>query len=598
MIFGYKQSDLFSLSGVPEWLPDETIFSLCSRYHVLTGNLRASASCHQLFGHAQQGTAHDFPSRLTEFSRRTRGLLGGAEEIIRSRTLLPYYLPFRSIGEQENAIAAMCGTGIGSLKFQLGILTSRFGANHPLKACAECMREDGKIHGSTYWHLSHQYPGAWICLRHNAPLLVSTEKSTGVGRFLWLLPTQKNMRQDFDNVGQDTSNIHALDAMSAIAHGANALARLPDGFNFDAQVLLATYHAALRERGLSTSSGSLKNAAIGTSYFEALTKLTMLRNFVNFPDSPAHASLQVLRLLRVPRSGTHPLRHLLLIYWLFENWEDFWLRYQRKKLTIGAANYETIILPIDEDASLRQDIHAELVRSVKEDGLSVRKAAIHVGIDITTAMAWLAKAGISTPKRPKKIKSVLRQQLVADLERGTDKEIVAATYGVSTSTVMKILRLEVGLYDAWTTARYENTRKNTRGTWLDMCLANPDMGVKRIRGLNPRIYAWLYRNDKVWLALSIKQVAKIPAVSRTNVDWHLRDLRMSADVRRIGWQLKTESPNIKISLWQIYQRLPKLKAKLSCLGRLPLTKKAIDDLTLNERSENKEDLFNDFKNRL
>lgn len=131
----FLQFDLFPASGIPTWLPDETLFSLCSRYHSLSGNQSASTTCQQLFGHAQFGTAHDFPSKVGEFATRTRGELGTAESIVLQRSLLPYYLPFRSEADQVDALDAMLGRGIGSLKFRLGILTSRFRANHPLKAC-------------------------------------------------------------------------------------------------------------------------------------------------------------------------------------------------------------------------------------------------------------------------------------------------------------------------------------------------------------------------------------------------------------------------------------------------------------------------------
>jgi len=56
-----------------QWLPDETLFSLASRHHVVSGNVRPGDTCFQLFGHKRLGSSHDLPARVDEFVRRTAG---------------------------------------------------------------------------------------------------------------------------------------------------------------------------------------------------------------------------------------------------------------------------------------------------------------------------------------------------------------------------------------------------------------------------------------------------------------------------------------------------------------------------------------------
>ena len=87
---------LFGSPIVSEWRPEETLFSLASRQHVLSCNALAADTCRALFGHAQCGSAHDLPSRIDVFVERTAGAFGSAESIIRERTILPFYLPYRS----------------------------------------------------------------------------------------------------------------------------------------------------------------------------------------------------------------------------------------------------------------------------------------------------------------------------------------------------------------------------------------------------------------------------------------------------------------------------------------------------------------------
>ena len=160
--------DLFTPSLLLQWLPDEILFSLASRHHLMSGNALASSTCQQLFGDSRQGSQHDLPCRIDHFSTVTRGLLGSAESIILSHTILPFYLPFRTSVDAQDAAMAMRGSGIGSLKFRLGMLTGRFGANHPLKACLACLSADKTNYGRGYWRRMHQ-PVAVPGSRYSGP---------------------------------------------------------------------------------------------------------------------------------------------------------------------------------------------------------------------------------------------------------------------------------------------------------------------------------------------------------------------------------------------------------------------------------------------
>lgn len=179
---------------LPQWLPDETFFSLASRYHAISGNRLPAHTNLALFGLRRSGCQHDLPTHLDQFAQRTEGRLGSAETIARNHTILPFYLPARSEEEAVAALESLIGPPNGMLKYRLGIVTSRFRANHPLKACPACMEEDVSEQGVAYWHRAHQLPGVWVCRRHSVWLHEATLKSTGVQRFGWLLPKASILR--------------------------------------------------------------------------------------------------------------------------------------------------------------------------------------------------------------------------------------------------------------------------------------------------------------------------------------------------------------------------------------------------------------------
>ena len=77
---------------IDQWLPDETLFSVCSRIHTLSGRQRPDPTCLSLFGHPRQGSAHDIPIRVDEFTERTNGVFGDSQSVILERTILPFFL--------------------------------------------------------------------------------------------------------------------------------------------------------------------------------------------------------------------------------------------------------------------------------------------------------------------------------------------------------------------------------------------------------------------------------------------------------------------------------------------------------------------------
>jgi transposase len=509
------------------------------------------------------------------FVQNTRGLLGTTNDIIRERTLLPFYLPFRSAENESAAFFAMAGDGIGSMKFQLGILTSRFGANHPLKACAGCMQNDQKNFGTAYWHLMHQLPGVWICLVHEQPLMVASEKSNGIGRFLWLLPNLEVMT----SVNSGRFRSRELAVAIKISRAAEQLLSLQRGFHFDSRTLVKTYHSFLSEKGLLTNSGKLNNAEISAAYSSFVGELSHIPDFSNAAESPNTLGGLVLRLLRNPRSGTHPLRHILLICWLSDTWGSFWGAYLRESLNEEIPEIGKKGNSDQEYPNRTVDRRRSVIAEVMEENLSLRRAASNAGIDVATAMAWLAEEGVSSKRRPKKLKENIRQNLVADMKSGMDKVTAAKKYGISESTVMKTLKTEVGLYDSWLSTRFDKDRAVARSEWLNLQSMYPDYGTKKLRTVGTRIYAWLYRNDRAWMVENSASIAKPSRNNHSSIDWDVRDSGLAKQVMDAAASLINGGCQRDISLPDLYRVLPHLRAKISALDKLPLTGRAIGIVT-------------------
>ena len=205
-------------------------------------------------------------------------------------------------------------SGIGGLKAQLGILASRFGGSHPLKACAACMAHDLAGFGVAYWHVDHQYPGIWLCPIHNEILRVANVKSTGVIRFGWILPSKCDLALPWhnqDDAYQPPSAV--LAALRATATCSLATASLPAGFHFDPGRVAAIYRARIIESGVATVTGRIHHELLARSVLPLCQSLRAIREFTALPADEAQVGGQLVRMRSQARVSSHPLRDFVMI---------------------------------------------------------------------------------------------------------------------------------------------------------------------------------------------------------------------------------------------------------------------------------------------
>ncbi|MFG6460112.1 TnsD family Tn7-like transposition protein [Roseateles sp. DXS20W] len=552
--------DSFQLGLPQRWLPDETLFSLCSRYHAASGNKLPSTTCSQLFGHPRQGCAHDFPARLDHFLCVAGDALGTAMSIVEKHTVLPLYLRFASAEMVDATRSAAAQSSSGRLKFQLGLLTSRFRANHPLKACRACMQEDTLQHITPYWHREHQLPGVWVCRRHGSWLQASDLKATGVGRFSWLLPAPSQFLTA--PAASPPASVMQLARMVA------GLVAKP-GLRISTHRMGQALRAALADRGLLAGTAQrLRRVAAGDAYAEFLRPLLALEQMGQLPASSDEAYAEIARQISARSAGVHPLRRAALAAWLFDDLQDLLAR-------MGAGGNDTVAPAPPPTAQLQDDPRRARLVALISSGRSTSAAAREVGIDTTTGMVWAAAAGLATPRRPKLLKGDLRDRLIALLRKGIAKEEAAAYGEVSLQTVTTLLRTEVGLHEAWRQAGFENARRRNRRVWARITAANPLSGVKAARMAEPAAYAWLYRNDRDWLAENTAEMARAVRVPPARVNWDARDRQFADQVRQAALQMVEMQGVHHVRLSQLYQRIPELKAKILRLDRMPLTRAAV-----------------------
>lgn len=575
------QNDDLLLYGLPTWLPDETLFSLCSRHHLLAGNLRAYSTCVQLFGHPQGGSQHDLPSRIDCFVDRTKGLLGDAKHIIFNHTLLPFYLPFHHADVALDAMAAMRSNSVSGLKFRLGLPAAKWGAHHPLKACHQCMDADVHTHGIAYWHLEHQIPGVWVCPTHGNWLQESQLKHTGVGRFLWLLPGNSTWQDTTSHVSQSKTYLVSL------AECCIAIAHLPSNFQFCAIRLSTIYREALCRRFEGASRGLATLAADDfvnyCSNFRGIHELSAL------PTTSSAAQAQLQRLISPNRCLGHPLRHALMAIYLFGSWKRFFDAYMKED--IGVTDTDHIAILKSEKSTDQSEVRKLVVAALHAGELSASRIAIEFGLDVSTVMHIAAIEGISIKRRPKILKGKLLEEILLHLNRGSEKSAIAQKFNISESSLNKLLKYSPDVHTRWRAARFELLRVNARKRWKEVVDNNPNLGVKAVRLLEPAAYMWLYRNDRAWLASESASLPPAPVIQAPRVMWDARDMEYAVLVEKEALRITNNQGRCgRVSTAMLLQSLPDIRSKLAQMDRLPLTKAAIKR-AISTKPRLKEDLL-------
>jgi hypothetical protein len=564
---------------VDRWFPDETLFSLASRYHWILGSHRPDLTCRALFGHARRGSSHDFPAHVEEFASRTYGVLGESRKIILEHTLLPYFLPFRTQSDAENSISAAKGSGLGNLKGRLGILASRFGAAHPLKACVTCMAIDRSEHGTSYWHRDHQWPGVWVCHIHGTELLRALGKVNSQGRFHWLVPEEMAFAAPAD----PGTVLNAMPKLRLLAEAAIGLGNLPPGSHFDPALVLQTYQVRLRDLDIAGAMGRLNLTAWASLLESTCGSLGGIHGLQALDGRESSLLSQFTRLVQSSRGVAHPLRYLLLSITLFGSWSQFVAAYRScerlEEEESGCLSFEP---PPPQGREPLDARHQRVVESVR-GGASVSATAASAGVTVATAMAWIAAVGLRTPRRPKLLTLELRELAIRRLHAGASKDAVSGAIGLSVQTVTHLLRTEPGLRVAWHHARRSKAQRVARKTWIRTAgrLAFPTLAV--MRQLQPAVFAWLYRNDRAWLQEFGQDLPRHPRTNGSGVRWDKRDVEISAAVRRAALAHDAAQPEAALRLSHLCDAVAVLKGRLSSLDRLPLTRAAIAEVTIRRR---------------
>lgn len=505
---------------LPTPLPDETLHSLVSRYHLLTANRRDADTLAQLFGNRHGIPASVLPSHLGNLQKATGQSAAGLEEIRDACTLFPYFRAFAPIPRARLLWEAMQSANGGGMAMNSGLPRAGVAAPSTPQFCPACVEFDRKNYGISYWHRSHQAPGVLVCHLHPDHWLLR-RRPTGSDtlRHALYLPREATAEVFPETQGAPPTPIIRLAVLTHDLLNAN-LSPL------DPTAVIHVYRGRLAALGLTTPNGRLRQGAVHERFHAQYATLPTYDPFRALGIRRRSDSDWLASLLRGSRNGTHPVKHLLLIGWLFGDLGGF-LQVLRKprptscRTPEGAQGREDG----DQDETLRQ--------LLEKEGFSLSEAARRMGVSVTTAQVRAAALGIETSRRRKRTTAEMDQGILKALGEGAAVEQAAERFGVSVTTVYRVLRSAPELRAVLKAKREDQERAKRRERVRDILEGNAEISITEFRRDHPDQYTWFYRHDWRWFRGQF-QTRAARANTKALCDWQARDRILAERIRAVA----------------------------------------------------------------
>lgn len=481
------------LGSEPSFLPQltegETLFSWAARFHRLSGNALARTSSIQLFGESRAGLRHDFPSHLDRLVEITEGLLGDAETLAYDRTMFGFFAPFQSLEGAAAVFEMMRGNTIEKVKSALGLLPSRLGGYFPMKACQDCITDDMKRSRVSRWHVEHQWPSVWVCRKHGKQLLALRRESQPKDMRRWLLP------EDVTKEEWAELPICSTDVKERLTWIAEISADFANqrGRHFDQRLLRYTYLFQAKEHGWLFTDGSLKLAEFRKLFLDYYRGVDGLPGFEVIQSVTANHGGMLGVLMRQYDSRRHPMKHLLLIAFLFDSVSQFDEVYERVQQADQHGGDEALSELVGESWRF------ELKRLVEVEGESVSNAAKVIGIHLSVAIRVANQEGIKYQRRSRVLNTELGEEIKVLIAEGLSREEIVEKAGIKKTLLKDLMAREPSLREEWRQKDFERRKNNYRVNFVELAEKFRGVPVKRLRSVSGNGVSWLYRNDRDWL---------------------------------------------------------------------------------------------------
>lgn len=551
---------------LPRIYPNELLYSFVARYHKHTLNQSPKYTSEELFRHSMQLAVPDLPLNLGTISNNMNTFMKApVDKIINDHTFFNFYTNFISLDKRSFVRNTMTtGDNKCAIHMTTGIMASEVKEKQFFNHCTECIKEDIKEFGETYWHLHHQLPGVFVCLEHNTLIKKSC---------IPFRPKERNLfypasEEDLLTPCLEISDKKTFNKLQAIAKHCKILAA--KHYSFNLEELQEKYKLLLKKNGFTLRKGAMVDQKELVKQFQLFygdEVLNILQSSVCYEDS----ACWLKAITRKHRKSFHPIRHILFILFMGETLET-----------------------IDKVSGINSNPLGEgLFPCLNKAASHYRKLTIpEVEITICSKTkriigTFRCECGFHYTRNDQDTENIykisrIKQfgdlwiKTVVDLiqNKKMSYRSVAKQLNVDTKTIIKYANFKKeNRYEA--NSKTDETIEKKKSEWLSLIKETPKKSVTELRLMNPALYAFLYRNDKQWLKENSPKKGR--EKNPVKVDWDKRDLLLKEEIEKAVKNIISYEPSVRVTISRIGTEIGKRSLLQKHLHKLPESCAAINN---------------------
>lgn len=549
------------ISFFPTLLPDETLHSQLSRFHLLSGHNDVRTTLDLFYGSHTHLATSLLPSHLDELVSRIPGFLGITQsQLIECATLLPYYRPFISLAQLARYLQLSSGPQAGALKIGMGMAASRLGGANPFRLCTKCVAADVSEAGVAYWHRAHQLPGVYVCARHEQSLMQPDSFFRHRARLSLFLPALALASTACATVPAASSHLIALTRIANLSGDLLASGMRP----VHPSQLQALYLNRAERLGWISKGLRLRVPTIVTAVERLAQTLPDDDDFAFMKTAGSQCAQWALQLLRKHRVCIPPLRHLALFLLLEMDWRclEDWIACPRPQASARAPAPD----PDESTGGGETAAEQEALKALARGECTLTEASRRAGLSVTTLGTRARRESIALNLKPKTLTPNRVAELEQSLASGVSLDALAATSGVSLVSLYRLLRARPKLAQQRASLLQVREVAKRRARYLE------DARVKG--GRRSPDYAWLYRHDRQFLLEALK-ACPVKRALKPRIDWEERDKQFSLLIEASIDRLLNINPPARLTKTRLSVSTGRAAVVQKSLARLPLTNAAL-----------------------
>jgi hypothetical protein len=608
--------------------PDELIYSAISRFHFYSGNTSFVETLEELFQSRSLVPSIEFGSHFSILVQNL-GSNYTVESLLAQNTIYPYFATFITIERQKKLFEDVSTNGQG-IHGRLGISGGKISRKQGLFFCSKCANNDINIFGEPYVHREHQLQGIDYCPHHELQLKMYPVDYREFSRNGYIRFDRRQM--DLSEL-QEIESCEFKEVQVKLAKLAYRLLQIPIN-QFSIEKVFKKYRTLLRENNWLMTNNRLKKDEFFKAFISKFPPgfLEKYESPIEFERSNPWLQVMVTNYLR---NGTHPFRHLLLLYFFGQDIDSF-LELKGDEGPFGSGPWPCL----NKAAKHYKDLVISEVEIKTRDKVLIGKFSCSCGFEYTRIGPDKSEEDKWRKSRITAYGNVWEGKFEELVNMNISRKEIASELDVSLKTVYNLIdskKTSQELTEKYRAELIEWREKfpdanrvqfqtelkktftylyNHDREWLDVNLPSkrdtlhipknpnvtlennsenrikyyrtllsdainecPDITRTQLQKKFYTAYRYLYTNDREWFDANLPQTRQVTTITNAT-DWELRDQEYFQKIKEVYPELLALEKPVRITRTLFSRRLHIFNLAIkSYVEKLPKTNKLLKEIT-------------------